>query len=277
MSRNERLRREEHFHDAWANAEDVESVDVFRMNEAVTAPEMRFILNKLGDLTGRSLLDIGCGLGEASVYFAIKGARVTGVDISAEMLAATRDLARRYGVEVDTVHSSAEDLGLPPGASFDVIYAANLFHHVDIGRTLAMITPHLNKNGILVSWDPIAYNPLINIYRRMATNVRTEDEHPLRIADIKLFRRFFHSVETNYFWLTTLAIFIVMALIQRRDPNRERYWKKVVEEGDTWAPLYRPLELLDRFLLACFPFLRLLCWNVVIVARAPQKIGYTQK
>ena len=45
---------------------------------------MRHISKVLGDLNGKTLLDIGCGLGEASVYFAIRGAEVTSRDISKE-------------------------------------------------------------------------------------------------------------------------------------------------------------------------------------------------
>jgi len=40
----------------------------------------------------------------------------------------------------------------------------------------------------------------------------------------------------------------------------------VVQEGDKWRWLYSPLEKFDRLLLLLFPPLRLLCWNVVIVA-----------
>jgi hypothetical protein len=60
-----------------------------------------------------------------------------------------------------------------------------------------------------------------------------------------------------------------MAVVQRRDPSKERYWKKIVEEADQWAWLYRPLEFLDKVLLT-LPFLRPLCWNVVIMGRGPK-------
>ena len=131
---------------------------------------------------------------------------------------------------------------------------------------MPLLLKHLNSDGMFVSWDPVAYNPVINYYRRNAMEVRTEDEHPLRLQDIRTVRAFFRSSHTRWFWLSTLAIFCIMALVQRRNPNKERYWKKVVEEADQWAWLYRPLELLDKALLL-IPFLRPLCWNVVIIGR----------
>ena len=99
--------------------------------------------------------------------------------------------------------------------------------------------------------------------------MRTPDEHPLRREDLRLIKREFRQVETRFFWLTSLAIFICMAVLQRRSPNRERFWKAVVAESDRWEPLYRPLRRLDDCLLRMMPPLRWLCWNVVIVARNP--------
>lgn len=265
---SERLITERAFHDAWAGSEDIDSIDVRAANEACTAPEMRYITQRLGDIRGKRLLDVGCGLGEASVYFALLGANVTSSDLSQGMLDATCRLAQANGVSVTPHVAAAEDLKLPPGALFDIIYAGNLLHHVDIDKTLSRIKPHLAPEGVVVTWDPLAYNPVINVYRAMATDVRTPDEHPLKWDDIQLFRKHFGVVETRYFWLTTLVIFLLMAVVQRRNPNKERFWKVVVQEGEKWRWMYRPLERLDRILLRVFPPLRLLCWNVVILCKA---------
>jgi 2-polyprenyl-3-methyl-5-hydroxy-6-metoxy-1,4-benzoquinol methylase len=262
-----RIETERQFHDDWANSEQVEKIDVRAANEVCTAPEMRYITQRLGNLQGKRLLDVGCGLGEASVYFAMQGADVTSSDLSQGMLDATSRLAKANGVSVKQHVASAEDMQLSPDTKFDVIYAGNLLHHVNIEETIMRVKPHLSSGGVFVSWDPLAYNPAINVYRVMATDVRTPDEHPLKWADIKLFHKHFGRVETRYFWLTTLIIFVIMALAQRRNPNNERFWKVVVEEGNKWAWLYKPLELLDGLLLSILPPLRLLCWNVVVVAR----------
>jgi SAM-dependent methyltransferase len=264
-----RLNSETAFHDAWAASEGERLVDVRAANEVCTAPEMRFIRSQLGDISGKSLLDLGCGLGEASVYFALEGAEVTALDLSQGMLDATGRLATRYGVTIRLCKGSSEGPLPLEGEKFDVIYAGNLLHHVDIPATIRSVKPHLAAGGVFVSWDPIAYNPLINIYRAMATRVRTPDEHPLRWTDIRRFRSEFSQVTTRYFWLSTLIVFVLMATVQRRDPNKERFWKVVVEESDRWKPLFVPLSRLDRMLLTLLPPLRLLCWNVVILARGP--------
>lgn len=268
---NNIIDKEEQFHDKWAASEDLSRIDIKKMNEACTAPEMRYIRKKICDIRGKSILDVGCGLGEASVYFAIEGASVTALDLSQGMLDAALYLARKNHVEIKIHKSSAEGFNFKKHNLFDIIYLGNLFHHVDIEATLKQITNHMKPNGIMISWDPLAYNPIINIYRKMATEVRTQDEHPLKLRDIRLFNKYFKSVKKRYFWFTTLIIFILMYLFQKRDPNKERYWKKIVDESKKWEWIYKPLEVFDKILLFMFPFLRPLCWNIIIIAYKRRK------
>jgi len=260
-------KKEEAFHDEWASLVDVDKIDVLHVNEATTAPEMRYIHQQLGDLAGKRILDVGCGIGEASVYFACKGAIVTSSDLSSGMLQVTSSLANRYGVNVETHLATAESIGFPVDRKFDMIYSGNLLHHVDIESAIKQFHQHLIPGGLLVTWDPLVYNPAINFYRSRAMEVRTKDEHPLSWNDLRLFNKYFNNVNRKYFWLSTLIIFIYMAIIQRRDPNKERYWKVIIDESERWGKIYRPLEIIDKILLTILPPLRLLCWNVVVIAK----------
>jgi SAM-dependent methyltransferase len=185
------------------------------------------------------------------------------------MCAATRRLADAQGVSVETHISAAEDLRLGT-RQFDIIYIGNTLHHVDIATTMDQLIPHLRAGGTFVSWDPVAYNPIINVYRRIAMKVRTPDEHPLRLRDIRAVTARFATSELRWFWLTTLVIFLAMVFVQFRNPNRVRLWKQVIDDADRWRWLYQPLERLDTALLRLMPWLGPLCWNVVIVARSPR-------
>lgn len=273
-----RKEAEADFHNEWASGVDVKSIDVRAMNEACTAPEMRYIRSQLGDMRGRKLLDVGCGLGEASVYFAMEGASVTASDISQGMLDVASRLAEANGVSIETMLSASEDLALRAEKGlFDIIYIGNTLHHVAIDQTLSVLLPLLKRDGLFVSWDPLAYNPVINVYRRVATEVRTVDEHPFRLADLRILKKHFKQSHTRYFWFFTLVIFLIMAIVQRRSPNKERFWKKVVEEANTWAWIYTPLQRVDNTILTLLPFLRPLCWNVVFIGRGPKpQIAPTQ-
>ena len=49
-NRDKILENEQIFHDDWAESEDIMSIDIMKRNTALTAPEMRFIRDKLGDM-----------------------------------------------------------------------------------------------------------------------------------------------------------------------------------------------------------------------------------
>ena len=260
--------REAAFHDAWASSTRVEDVLVRECFEAPTALENQFILSRMGVLSGKRLLDIGAGLGESSVYFALKGARVTTVDISPQMVETALALGRRFGVALEGIVSGAEDLNLP-SASFDLIYIANTIHHVRNRAALfAQMSRALKPGGMFFSYDPLAYNPLINLYRRMATAVRTADEAPLTTADIKLARKYFSRVGHRQFWILTLYLFVKYYLIDRVHPNRDRYWKRILRETPERLWWWTPLKLLDG-ILTRIPAVRWLAWNVVMWGEKP--------
>ena len=262
--------REEVFHDEWGMSLAPDDVPVVESFEACTAPENRYIMSKLGDVRGLRVLDLGCGAGEAAVYFAMKGAQVTATDISAGMLRLTERVARRYGVRVECVQQNSDQLNFPDN-SFDVVYAANLLHHVDLENCLDAACRILKPGGRFVSWDPLKHNPVINVYRRMAAAVRTEDERPLSIHDLRHFRTRFARVEHRCFWLASLWIFVRFFLIERVHPSKERYWKKIIVEAERLQGTYGRLASFDRLLLKLCPPLGRMCWNLAVVAQKPLK------
>ncbi|PSB42853.1 SAM-dependent methyltransferase [Cyanosarcina cf. burmensis CCALA 770] len=262
---NQRLEREKQFHDAWAAAIDVEGIRVADYFEACTAPENRFILRQMGDVQGKKILDLGCGAGENSVYFAKKGALCMAADYSPGMVEVALDLAAKNGVKIEgrTMDASALDC---PDNSFDFVYAANLLHHLPDPRA-AILEMHrvLKPGGKACFWEPLKHNPIINVYRRIATKVRTEDEMPLDIAIVKFIERNFSHTNYDTFWIATLWIFLQFYLIERVDPNKERYWKKIIIEHQRLAPAYLRLEKWDK-LLKKIPGMKRYAWNLAVVA-----------
>ena len=255
--------REETFHDSWAASVDLDSILVDESFESGTTPEGRQILEWLGDLRGKTLLDLGCGLGEGAVYFAKKGAYVTAADLSGEMLEVVKRLAEKHQVDMITQKCLADTTPFPD-ATFDIVYSGNLLHHVDIEATLKEVCRILKPGGMAVFWDPLAHNPLIKCYRFLAQSVRTKDEHPLHMKQLALFRRLFHTVKYECCWFFSLWVFLRFFLIEHVNPNQERYWKKVIVEHERLKPIHGPLEKLDRAFLKKFPFMKRYCWNIVI-------------
>lgn len=255
--------REAAFHDAWASSTKINGVLVRECFQAPTALENRFILSRMGDVRGKRLLDIGAGLGESSVYFALQGAQVTMTDISPGMVETGRELARRYGVEIEGIVTGAEDLGVA-AEWFDYVYIANTIHHVpDRDALFQKIHRALKPGGFFFSYDPLAYNPAINVYRRIATEVRTEDEAPLKIADLRLARRYFPNVQHREFWISTLLLFAKYYALDRVHPNQDRYWKRILRETPQSLRWWMPLRAIDTALTR-LPLLRWMAWNMVM-------------
>ena len=255
--------REAAFHDAWAGSTPIDNVLVRECFEVPTAMENRFILSRMGDLKGKRLLDLGAGLGESSVYFALQGAQVTMTDISPGMVQTGRELARKYGVEIEGIVSQAENLFVP-GETYDFVYIANTIHHVrDRDGLFQKIHRALKPGGRFFSYDPVAYNPAINVYRRMATKVRTEDESPLTLRDLRLARKYFPNAQHREFWISTLLLFVKYYAVDGVHPNQDRYWKKIVRETPERLRWWMPLRALDG-VLTRLPLVRWLAWNIVM-------------
>jgi 2-polyprenyl-3-methyl-5-hydroxy-6-metoxy-1,4-benzoquinol methylase len=256
---------EEVFHDEWAGSIDPHSVMVDESWEAATCPEHRWIREQLGDLRGKKVLDVGCGAGEAAVWFAKQGADVTACDISQGFLDLVHRVAALHGTSLKTAQVDADGLNMPANA-FDIVYCGNLLHHVHLETALVQMKACLRPGGKLVTWDPLCHNPVINVYRKMASQVRTEDEHPLSVRDIQTFRKHFVDVKTGFFWFTTLWIFLRFYLIERVHPNEDRYWKKIIREHKRLEPIHRRYEKIDQLLLSACPFLKRYCWNMAVCA-----------
>jgi ubiquinone/menaquinone biosynthesis C-methylase UbiE len=257
---------ESHHHDEWAAGIDPAAVPVLQTFEAESCPENRSILQWLGSLENLRILDLGCGAGEASVYFALQGAKVTAVDISPKITEIASRVARLHGVEIQTQVMSTNKLQFP-NASFDVGYGAHVLHHADIDTTLGEVHRVLADNGRACFWDPLAHNPVINIYRRMSGSMRTPDEHPLSMKQLALFRKHFRQVKFRTFWFTALAVFVRFYLFERVHPSKQPYWKKIIYEADRLQGMLHPLFSLDTVLLRLLPFLRRYCWNIVVYAK----------
>jgi len=89
----------------------------------------------VGDVTGRRVLDLGCGSGGAAVALAQRGAHVIGVDASAGQLTLARELAEVAEVRIDWRHSDLGDLVFLRADSVDLTLSTDALGEVaDIGR-----------------------------------------------------------------------------------------------------------------------------------------------
>lgn len=99
------------------------------------------------DGAGRSLLEIGCGIGVDSIQLAKRGFAVTAVDLTENALVVARQFAAHRGVSIDFRLGNAEGLDFP-GESFDAVYSFGVLHHTpDIERSVAEVHRVLRPGG----------------------------------------------------------------------------------------------------------------------------------
>jgi SAM-dependent methyltransferase len=70
------------------------------------------------DLHGKHAIELGCGTAYVSSWMARRGARVVGIDNSAQQLATARRLQRQHGFDFELIHGNAEEVA-KPDACFD--------------------------------------------------------------------------------------------------------------------------------------------------------------
>jgi 2-polyprenyl-6-hydroxyphenyl methylase/3-demethylubiquinone-9 3-methyltransferase len=115
-----------------------------RMNPLRTG----WIADRLGgrDLTGRTILDVGCGAGLAAEAFARMGATVTGLDAAGAALEAARAHAEAGGLRIDYRQGGPEDL-LAEDRRFDAVVALEVIEHVEDRAQFLAALASLAKPG----------------------------------------------------------------------------------------------------------------------------------
>ena len=96
------------------------SVDEFHVRGRESTVELAELVDTLA---GRSVLDVGCGLGGTSRYLAARhGCRVTGLDLTPAYVDLARTLSALVGLDGATSFQEGSATDLPfDDASFDVV------------------------------------------------------------------------------------------------------------------------------------------------------------
>lgn len=114
------------------------------------------------------VLEIGCGCGTESIWFALLGASVLGIDLSASRLSVARDRVQHMGKEfsmnlnVEFERKSLFDPDLESKGQFDIVWMEQTFHHLEPRERLpGTIASLLRPGGYLVISETNGWNPLL--------------------------------------------------------------------------------------------------------------------
>jgi 2-polyprenyl-3-methyl-5-hydroxy-6-metoxy-1,4-benzoquinol methylase len=211
QEQEERWHRESTFFDGWASetAKNITPVDPMAIARFASphlhrrfSKEFRFRL--MGDLHGRTVLDVGCGEGEDSVLMAKLGATVTGVDISPKSIEVAQKRAAASEVESRTTFTCTPLEALrAEGATFDIIWGKAILHHLipDLDKVLATLAGLCRPDTLVIFDEPVNLSKILRQVR-FCVPVHTDatpDERPLEPQELSIVQAHFVEGHFQYF------------------------------------------------------------------------------
>lgn len=110
------------------------------------------------ELSGKTVLDVGCGGGILAEAMAAKGAQVTGIDLAEKSLKVAKLHLLESGQKVDYRCSAVEDLLPGHAAGYDVVTCMEMLEHVPEPASVVSAIGQLVKPGGWVFFSTISRN-----------------------------------------------------------------------------------------------------------------------
>ena len=202
------------------------------------------------DLSGKLVLDVGCGMGRFAEVATRWGAHVVGVDLSLAAEVAARNLENRQAI---IFQADVFKLPFAP-RSFDYIYSIGVLHHTpDCEQAFKVLPDLLKPGGRIAVWLYSSYNPwyrMSDVYRKITRRMAPPTLHKLCRLVIPLYgiHRVLKKIPlVGRFASRGLAWLIPMA--HNPDPT----WR-VLDTFDWYSPWYQSkhtYEEVFRWFEAC--------------------------
>ena len=140
------------------------------------------------ELSGKLVLDVGCGMGRYAEVASRWGAHVVGIDLSSAAEVAAQNLAERGSVTV----FQADVFALPfAPESFDYIYSIGVLHHTgDCERAFKALPRLLKPGGSIAVWLYSGYNKwyrFSDLYRKVTHRLPVRWLHALCYGAVPIY------------------------------------------------------------------------------------------
>lgn len=187
---------------------------------AATAYPLEYSYHLLGDVTGKRIVDFGCGSGANSLLLAGRGAHVWGVDISEDLI---RLAARRLAVNgraggAQFIVGSAHDLPFPD-SSVDIVFGIAILHHLDLQLASREVHRVLRPGGRAIFQEPVRNSAVVRFLRSLipyhAPDI-SPYERPLTDEELRAFTAPFSSVRVRAFELPYVQAGHLLPILRKR-------------------------------------------------------------
>tara|TARA_B110000285_G_scaffold151802_1_gene169479 strand:+ start:295 stop:1125 length:831 start_codon:yes stop_codon:yes gene_type:complete len=131
--------------------------------DQLLGPFTQALMTGAGNVSGKAILDLGCGCGETALRLAEQGAEVIGIDLSREMLAHAN---QRRGAKANPEFHQADGAVFTAERSFDLIVSRfGVMFFNDPEPALRHLRSLLKPDGelLLACWQAPTLNPWMSV------------------------------------------------------------------------------------------------------------------
>ncbi len=116
-------------------------------------------IDRIGQLAGKQVLDVGCGGGILSEAMAHRGAEVSGIDMGEAPLKVAKLHGLESGVKVNYRRITVEDLAAEQPEQYDIVTCMEMLEHVPDPASVVKACARLVKPGGKIFLSTLNRNP----------------------------------------------------------------------------------------------------------------------
>ncbi len=131
----------------------------FKPLHAINPLRLNWITELAGSLSGKTILDVGCGGGILSESMAKAGADVTGIDLADKSLKVARLHGLESGIKVEYRSVAVEALAVEQPQKYDIVTCMEMLEHVPDPASIVRACSQLVKPGGWVFFSTLNRNP----------------------------------------------------------------------------------------------------------------------
>jgi 2-polyprenyl-6-hydroxyphenyl methylase / 3-demethylubiquinone-9 3-methyltransferase len=131
----------------------------FKPLHQINPLRLNYVEQRAGGLADKQVIDVGCGGGILSESMALRGARVTGIDMGETPLSVAQLHSLESGVEIDYQQNTAEAIAAQSPGQYDIVTCLEMLEHVPDPGSVIEACATLVKPGGHVFFSTINRNP----------------------------------------------------------------------------------------------------------------------
>lgn len=171
-------------------------------------------------------MDFGCGAGENLLLLAARGALVSGIDLSPDLIEIAKNRLAANNLDAHFRAVSAYATEMPDG-SVDVVFCIAILHHLELAKAQREILRILKPGGLLIIEEPVRDSGTYEFLRKLipySMHVNSEFERPFKKEELDSFCAVFQCEARERFRLPFMAFAPMLG-----------WGKKFTYRFDRWA------------------------------------------